>query len=91
VNHRLVLAAVDPKPLAVTRRRPSTIHPAMRKDRDSLGKTALQIAGVLGLLLICSVVFHKALSDIAALADRHAGRQFWVELGRYIFKNLAGG
>jgi hypothetical protein len=63
----------------------------MPKDRDTLGKTALQIVGVLGLLLICSLVFHKAFADIASLADRHSGRQFWLELGRYIFKNLAGG
>ena len=62
----------------------------MPSERDAIGKTALQVVGVLGLLLICAVVFHKAIADIAALAERFSGRQFWVELGRYVMRNLAG-
>jgi hypothetical protein len=61
-------------------------------DRDGeRSRTVMQVIGVLGLVLILSVVFHKAIADIAALAERHSGRQFWIELGRYLFKNLAGG
>lgn len=63
----------------------------MKDGRDGPGSTILQIVGVVGLLLVLSVVFHKAVSDIAALAERHAGREFWIELGRYLFRNLAGG
>jgi len=59
-------------------------------DRER-SKTVMQVIGVLGLVLILSVVFHKAIADVAALAERHSGRQFWVELGRYLFRNLAGG
>lgn len=53
-------------------------------------KTALQLLAVLGLLLICAVILHKAYVDVAALAGQHSGAGFWRALARYLLRNLAG-
>jgi hypothetical protein len=53
-------------------------------------KTALQLLAILGLLLICGVILHKAYVDVAALAAQHSGAGFWRALARYLLRNLAG-
>ena len=48
-------------------------------------------------LAICTIAFllgmvaHKGHADISGLAAKHSGSEFWVELGRYVIRNLAGG
>jgi hypothetical protein len=58
---------------------------------DSSVKTLLQIFGVLCMSLIIGTILHKGYADISALAQQHAGAKFWLELGRYFLRNLAGG
>ena len=50
----------------------------------------LQVLGILGIAGIFSVIGHKALSDMGALAAQYAGADFWVRLGRYVIANLGG-
>jgi hypothetical protein len=53
-------------------------------------KTVLQIAAALCLIFMLSVIFHKLITDIMALAQGHSGQEFWRALGRYLIENLAG-
>lgn len=52
---------------------------------------ALQMLAIAVLVLVGSTILHKGYVDISALAHKHAGQQFWVELARYFIGNLAGG
>ena len=40
---------------------------------------------------ILGMVAHKGHADISVLAEKHSGREFWVELARYFIGNLGGG
>jgi hypothetical protein len=64
--------------------------PPMPQDPDARFKTALQVVGILGLVGLLSMVFHKAFADISLLWQQHAGGDFWAALARYLFRNLAG-
>ena len=59
--------------------------------RDELFKTALQVVAALCLVALFSMIFHKAFTDVSALAGQHSGGDFWAALARYVFRNLAGG
>ena len=54
-------------------------------------KTLLQLLAVLCMAVIVSMVLHKGLTDISALAQKHSGEEFWPALGKYFLTNLAGG
>jgi hypothetical protein len=41
--------------------------------------------------LILGMVAHKGHADISVLAQKHSGKEFWVELARYFIGNLGGG
>ena len=62
----------------------------MRNHRDEHFKTAMQIVGILCLMGLFAVIFHKAFVDISLVWQQHSGSDFWVALGRYLFRNLAG-
>jgi hypothetical protein len=60
-------------------------------DKEKAAAARLQIPAILCLVLMLSVILHKGLTDIAALAQKHPGQDFWRALGRYLIANLAGG
>lgn len=62
----------------------------MHKLRDERFKTALQIVAIACLMGLVAVIFHKAFADISVLWQQYSGGDFWVSLGRYLFRNLAG-
>ena len=62
----------------------------MLKDLDAFFKTALQVAGILGLTGMLAMIFHKGFADISLLWQQHSGGEFWAALARYLFRNLAG-
>ncbi len=62
----------------------------MHNRQDEHFKTALQIVAVVCLLGLFSMIFHKAFADISLVWQQHSGGDFWVALGRYLFRNLAG-
>ena len=59
---------------------------AARAMQEVLHKLAI-FAGI----LLVSMILHKGVTDISAIAEKHSGRQFWVALGKYFIGNLAGG
>lgn len=59
-------------------------------DPDARFKTALQVVGIVGLMGMLAMIFHKGFADISLLWQQHAGSDFWVALARYFFRNLAG-
>jgi len=62
----------------------------MRATRGVSVQNIVQVLAILGLLLMLSVIFHKGFADIAALAQKHSGGEFWQALVRYFLANLAG-
>ncbi len=62
----------------------------MHNPRDEHFKTALQILAILCLVGLFAMIFHKAFADISVVWQQHSGADFWVALGRYLFRNLAG-
>ena len=46
---------------------------------------------ILAMAFLLGMVVHKGHADISVLAQNHSGGEFWVELGRYFIRNLAGG
>jgi len=54
-------------------------------------KTALQVVAVLCLVLIFSMIFHKAFADISDLAQQYSGSEFWAALAWKIIWNIAAG
>jgi hypothetical protein len=42
-------------------------------------------------VLLWSMILHKASGDIARLAQKHSGDDFWLALAKYFLSNLAGG
>lgn len=63
----------------------------MSSRSDRWFQTGMQLAAILGLVLIFAVIAHKGFHDITRLAREHSGGDFWLALVRYLFKNLAGG
>jgi hypothetical protein len=53
--------------------------------------TILQAVGIAGFAGIVAMVSHKMFNDIAMLAERHSGWDFWAALARHILRNLGGG
>jgi hypothetical protein len=62
----------------------------MHNKREEHIKTALQVVGILCLMGLFAMIFHKAFVDISVVWQQHSGGDFWVALGRYLFRNLAG-
>ncbi len=62
----------------------------MQNNSDDRFKTALQIFAIVCLIGLLSMIFHKAFVDISVVWQQHSGGDFWVALGRYLFRNLAG-
>ena len=50
-----------------------------------------QALGAVAMVLLLSMVAHKAHHDISILAAKHSGAAFWSALGRYFIGNIAGG
>ncbi len=62
----------------------------MPTDRDALFKTVLQVAAILMLIGMLSMIFHKGYVDVSVIWRQHSGGDFWAALARYLFRNLAG-
>jgi hypothetical protein len=60
-----------------------------RPPRDHF-KTVAQVLAILCLVGIFAVLAHKGYTDVAALARDGSGQGFFVDLLRYLFRNLAG-
>lgn len=50
-----------------------------------------QALAILCFAFMVGTIAHKGVTDIAALAERHAGAAFWPALARYFLGNIAGG
>lgn len=57
--------------------------------RPDSARNILQVLAILGLIAMFSVILHKGVSDLWALAQIHEGGAFWSALGRYFIANLA--
>lgn len=55
------------------------------------GPTVVQVLAIVAGVLVWSMIAHKGYVDISALAERHSGTDFWLQLARYFVRNLAGG
>ncbi|MFN7122391.1 MAG: hypothetical protein ACK4NM_10200 [Hydrogenophaga sp.] len=62
----------------------------MHNRQDERFKTGLQIVAIVCLMGLFAMIFHKAFADISLVWQQHSGGDFWVALGRYLFRNLAG-
>ncbi len=62
----------------------------MQNRRDEHFKTGLQILAIACLLGLFAMIFHKAFVDISVVWQQHSGGDFWMALGRYLLRNLAG-
>lgn len=66
-------------------------HPlAVRSRADEIARTVFQVLAILGLVGIFAMIVHKGYADFTAMAREHPGEGFWMELLRYVFRNLAG-
>ena len=54
-------------------------------------RTVSQALAILGMAFIIGMVAHKGHADISVLAEKHSGKEFWVEFARYFIGNLGGG
>ena len=54
-------------------------------------KTISQGLAIFAFAFLLGMVAHKGHADISVLAEKYSGRQFWVALGSYFIRNLAGG
>jgi hypothetical protein len=63
----------------------------VNRHYGELFKSALQVLAILCLIALFSMVAHKALADIAVLAQQHSAGDFWAALARHVLRNLAGG
>jgi hypothetical protein len=61
-----------------------------RRERDVPGRLAQALAFVVAAFMV-GTILHKGATDLTALAQRHAGAEFWPALARYLLGNLAGG
>jgi len=51
----------------------------------------VQALAIATLILLNGVILHKGYTDISAIAQKHSGAQFAMEVARYLIGNLAGG
>jgi hypothetical protein len=63
----------------------------MRDYFNNAVKKLLQIVAISLMILIWSMILHKATVDISALARKHSDGEFWVALAKYFLSNLGGG
>jgi undecaprenyl pyrophosphate phosphatase UppP len=63
----------------------------MDKSQGDMFKTVLQVFAILCLVLIFSMIFHKAFADISELAQQHSGSEFWAALAWKVIWNIAAG
>jgi hypothetical protein len=63
----------------------------MRDDADKSSDWLHHLPAIAFVVLLWSMVVHKASGDISVLAQKHSGVDFWVALGQYFLRNLAGG
>ena len=63
----------------------------MNRDYNEFFKSVLQVLAILCLIALFSMIAHKAIADIARLAQQHSGGDFWAALARHVLRNLAGG
>lgn len=63
----------------------------MSSRGDEIARTVAQGVAIVLLALIVGTILHKGYVDISRLAGLYEGGDFWRALGRYFFKNLAGG
>jgi hypothetical protein len=61
-----------------------------RRERDVAGRLTQALA-IACMAFIVGTIAHKGVVDITALAQRHAGAEFWPALARYLLGNIAGG
>ncbi|MGV3494134.1 MAG: hypothetical protein ACO1OY_09710 [Ramlibacter sp.] len=61
-----------------------------RRRAEERFKTVAQVMAILLLAGMVGMVLHKGWTDVSALAREHRGEGFWLELVRYLFRNLAG-
>ena len=54
-------------------------------------ESVLQVLAIACLIGLFSMVAHRAVVDIAALAQLHSGGDFWAALARHVLRNLPGG
>ena len=59
-------------------------------NQRETAKTVFQVLAILGLAGIFLMILHKGYTDFTAMAREHPGDSFWMELVRYVFRNLAG-
>jgi hypothetical protein len=62
----------------------------MQKNADERARTFFQVLAIVLLAGIVGVLLHKGYADVSQIAREHPGG-FWSALGRYLFRNLAGG
>ena len=55
------------------------------------GKNLLQIAAIFCILIVWTIIVHKAYGVVSTLAQKHSGVEFWLTLARHMMANLAGG
>lgn len=61
-----------------------------RRRAEERFKTVAQVLAILLLAGMAGMILHKGWTDVSALAREHRGEGFWLELVRYVFRNLAG-
>jgi hypothetical protein len=59
----------------------------MKKGQGDLFKITLKIVAILCMVVIFSMIFHKAFADLAKLARQYSGSEFWVSLVRQLLMN----
>ena len=59
--------------------------------RVSVVRRLSQALAIFAMAFLLGMIAHKGHSDISVMAQKHSGSEFWVELGRYFIRNLAGG
>ena len=65
--------------------------PGMNERGEEIAKTVFQVLAIVLLAGIVLVILHKGYTVFDTLAKQNPGGDFWPALGRYIFRNLAGG
>jgi hypothetical protein len=63
----------------------------MRANSAETIRVVSQAIAIVCLIFLLGMIAHKGHADISLLAEQHSGQQFWVEVGRYLINNLAGG
>lgn len=62
----------------------------MSRDLDRSAKDVMQVLGIACLVALVAIIVHKAVVDVAALAQQYSGGEFWTRLARYLLANLGG-